>query len=109
MIACRQGEPADPRMSAYFDGQHHPHPALPPRVGFVAVVEGSVVGYVAAHLTTRHGLFKGEVQSLFRRSELSAQGIARELIRRVAACFDTDVAMKVSSPWMRIASPAPVA
>ena len=104
MIACREGEPADPRVSAYFDGQHHPHQTLPPRVGCVAVVEGSVVGYVAAHLTTRHGL-QGGVQSLFVAQNYRRRGIARELIRRVAAWFDTDVAMKVSSPWMRIVPP----
>lgn len=41
MVACRLSDaetgPADPRMAAYFDGKHHPHQALPSRVGYVAL------------------------------------------------------------------------
>ncbi len=81
-------------MTAYFDGQHHPHQALAPRVGYVAVAEGEVVGYVAAHLTTRHGC-QGEVQYLFVAPAFRRRGIARELIRLVAAWFSKEGAVKV--------------
>ena len=68
MAACRLNDPAagpaDPRMAAYFDGEHHPQQALPSRVGYVALVPEGVIGYIAGHLTTRHGC-DGEVQYLF--------------------------------------------
>jgi ribosomal protein S18 acetylase RimI-like enzyme len=88
MAACRsrdpQGGPADERMGAYFRGEHHPHLALPPRTGFVALANDAVVGYIAGHLTTRHDC-QGEVQYLFVSSEFRRQGIARRLIQLMAA------------------------
>lgn len=64
MVACHSWAAVDPRMAAYFDGKHDPHQALPPRIGYVASVEDAIVGYIAGHLTTRHGC-QGEVQYLF--------------------------------------------
>jgi hypothetical protein len=72
--------PADPRMAAYFNGEHHPQQALLPRVGFVAVAADAVVGYVAGHLTTRCG-YAGEVQYLFVAPAIGAGGLPRR-------CFD---------------------
>jgi hypothetical protein len=46
--------PADSRMAAYFNGQHHPQQALLPRVGYVALAGNTVVGYIAGHRTARH-------------------------------------------------------
>lgn len=46
MALCRLTDPAagpaDPRMAAYFDGQHHPQQALPARVGYVALESGTI-------------------------------------------------------------------
>ena len=68
MALCRLTDPAagpgDPRMTAYFNGQHHPQRALAPRTGYVALIDATVVGYIAGHLTTRHEC-AGEVQYLF--------------------------------------------
>ena len=76
----------DERMAAYFRGEHHPHQALAPRVGFVAELGGRVIGYVAGHLSTRHGL-EGEVQYLFVTSQLRRQGIGARLVHRLAEWF----------------------
>ena len=81
-------------MSAYFDGKHHPHQALASRVGYVAVLDGEVVGYIAAHLTTRHRC-EGEVQYLFVTPAHRRIGIATGLIQLVAEWFTTQGAAKV--------------
>jgi len=68
MARCRLADPpnsvADPRMAAYFNGQHHPQQALIPRVGYLAMANDEVIGYIAGHRTTRNGC-AGEVQYLF--------------------------------------------
>lgn len=73
-------------MVAYFEGRHHPQQALAPRTGYVAEVDGEVVGYVAGHLTRRFGC-DGEIQYLFVASALRRRGIARELLARLAEWF----------------------
>jgi len=98
MMACRltdpDGGPADPRMTAYFEGQHHPQKALSPRIGFVARANDAVVGYIAGHRTTRHGC-AGEVQYLFVSSEFRRRGIATRLLRLLAQWFQSQGAQKV--------------
>jgi len=58
MARCRLTDPAagmaDPRMAAYFEGQHHPQQALLPRVGYVAWAGAAVDGYIAGHRTHRY-------------------------------------------------------
>src|SRR5215472_3114914 len=87
MAACRLTDPAagpaDPRMAAYLDGKHHPDEALPPRMGHVALVGEAVVGYIAGHLTTRHGC-AAEVQYLFVAPEFRRRGVATALLRLLA-------------------------
>jgi len=98
MAACRLTDPAagppDPRMAAYFDGRHHPQQALGPRVGHVALAGEVVVGYIAGHLTTRHGC-AAEVQYLFVAPEFRRRGIATALLRLLADWFVTNGARKV--------------
>src|SRR4051794_37302695 len=70
MAQCRLSDPAagpaDLRMAAYFDGQHHPQQARLPRVGYLALAaDNGAVGYIAGHLTTRHAC---------RRSAISIRG-----------------------------------
>jgi GNAT superfamily N-acetyltransferase len=85
---------ADSRMRAYFDCQHHPQRALLPRVGYVALANNTVVGYIAGHRTTRHDC-AGEVQYLFVSREFRRRGIATQLIRLLAEWFDSQGAHKV--------------
>jgi GNAT superfamily N-acetyltransferase len=93
MAGCRaldhQAGPADARMAAYLDGNHHPQQALPPRVAFVAVVADDVIGYIAGHATTRYGC-SGEVQYLYVAPGYRRSGVARGLLRAVARWFDAN-------------------
>jgi ribosomal protein S18 acetylase RimI-like enzyme len=89
-----EASPADPRMAAYFKGQHYPQGALMPRTGFVALADGVMVGYIAGHLTTRHGC-AGEVQYLFVAPEFRRRGIATGLLRLMARCFKENAAARV--------------
>jgi GNAT superfamily N-acetyltransferase len=98
MAHCRLSDPAagpaDERMLAYFNGQHHPQQALLPRVGYVAHVAGSIVGYVAGHLTIRHAC-AGEVQYLFVAPAYRRRGVATSLLRLLAGWFREQRATKV--------------
>jgi len=90
MAECRTSDPAaglaDPRMTAYFNGEHHPGEALAPRIGFVALAGDRVIGYIAGHRTTRHGC-AGEVQYLFVAPAYRRRGIATGLLRELAQWF----------------------
>lgn len=90
MAQCRLTDPAahlaDPRMSAYFDGLHHPKEALLPRTGYVALIGDTMVGYIAGHRTRRYG-YDGEVQYLFVAANYRRRGIASALLRLLAEWF----------------------
>jgi len=92
MERCRaadsQAGPADARMVAYLDGQHHPQPALAPRMAFVALAGDDVAGYIAGHATTRYGC-SGEVQYLYVAPLYRRHGVAGHLLRSVAGWFHT--------------------
>lgn len=121
MAACRRADtaagPADPRMAAYLDGRHHPQQALPPRVGYVAVVEGVIVGYTAGHRTRRLEC-DGEVQYLYVAPEHRRQGIGTALVRLLAAwfhardvarvCVNVDVESAPAPPFYRRCGAVPV-
>jgi GNAT superfamily N-acetyltransferase len=98
MQSCRRGdpaaEPADRRMAAYFAGQHHPQQALPPRTGYVALANGEVIGYIAGHLTTRHGC-EGEVQYLYVAPPHRRRRIGSTLLQHLAQWFQTHHARKI--------------
>jgi len=98
MARCQLDDPvnpvADSRMAAYFAGLHHPQRALLARVGYVALVNEKIVGYIAGHLTTRHGC-AGEVQYLFVSPDYRRRGIATELFRRLAKWFQAQAAQHV--------------
>ncbi len=98
MARCRLADPAagvaDPRMAAYLDGRHHPREALPPRVGYVALAGGAVVGYIAGHRTTRFGC-DGEVQYLFVAPAYRRRGVAGGLLRLLAGWFEREGIAKV--------------
>lgn len=90
MAFCRLSDsaagPADGRMGAYLSGLHHPQQALLPRIGYVAVMDQRVVGYIAGHLTTRHGC-AGEVQYLFVEPAARRKAVATRLLRLMASWF----------------------
>ena len=98
MMLCHLTDPtssaADPRMAVYLDGHHHPQKALPPRIAYVALVNGEVIGYIAGHRTTRHEC-AGEVQYLFVSPTFRRGGIATHLLRLLAAWFQSQGADKV--------------
>jgi len=98
MARCRSGDavagPADTRMAAYLEGQHHPHQALQPRTAFVALDGGVVVGYVAGHRTQRFSC-DAEVQYLYVAPDHRRLGIATELLRRLLSWFQGQGAAKV--------------
>ena len=102
MAQCRLADStdeglADSRMAAYFDGQHHPQKALLPRVGYLALRNSAVIGYIAGHLTTRNGC-SGEVQYLFVQPAYRRQGVATAMLRLLAQWFDRQGAHKVCVP-----------
>lgn len=86
--------PGDPRMEAYFNGEHHPQHALRPRTGYVAIRGGHVAGYIAGHLTRRYGC-EGEVQYLYVAPDHRRGGIAAALLRLLAQWFREHDARKV--------------
>jgi GNAT superfamily N-acetyltransferase len=98
MARCHVADPAntvaDSRMGAYFDGIHHPQQALPARVGYVAMIDDAIVGYIAGHRTTRHGC-DGELQYLFVSPLHRRHGIATALLRLLANWFHSQSAQKV--------------
>ena len=97
MAACQSADPANganPRMAAYFERQHHPQRALFPRVGYVAVANGEVIGYIAGHLTTRHDC-EGEIQYLFVAPAQRRHGVATALLRLLAHWFQKQGAHRV--------------
>ena len=98
MAACRLTDPAagpaDPRMAAYFEGKHDPQDALPLRIGYVALLREAVIGYIAGHLTTRHGC-RAEIQYLFVAPDFRRRGVATALLRLLADWFGKADALKV--------------
>ena len=99
MARCRRTDPtdngaADPRMAAYLDGQHHPQQALLARVGYVALHNDEIIGYIAGHRTTRNGC-SGEVQYLFVAPAYRLHGIGTELLRLLADWFHTQDVQRV--------------
>jgi GNAT superfamily N-acetyltransferase len=81
-------------MAAYFDDQHHPRQALLPRVGFVALHDGAVIGYIGGHQTERHGC-DGELQYLFVTPTHRRHGVGTLLLGQVAKWFHANGARKI--------------
>ncbi|HYF24428.1 MAG TPA: GNAT family N-acetyltransferase [Baekduia sp.] len=81
-------------MAAYLDGRHHPQQALAPRVGYVALVDGVVVGYIAGHRTRRLGT-DGEVQYLYVAPPHRRRGVGTGLLRSLAEWFRAQGVAKV--------------
>lgn len=112
-ILYRQAEPADipamarlraqrasreeywtDRITRYFEHEHNPQMALPPRVGFVAVEGETVIGLITGHLSRRYSC-DGEVQWIHVAPEHRRTGVASELLRLLARWFVAQNAFKI--------------
>lgn len=114
MAGCLQSDvdagPADPRMAAYLDGQHHPQHALASRTAYVALVNNVIIGYVAGHCTRRFGC-EGEAQYLYVAATHRRNGVATALLGQLAAwflaqgarriCVNVDVDSPQAAPFYR--------
>ena len=74
------------RILQYLSHRQDPREALRPRVSFVCVDRGAVVGLIAGHLTRRFGCH-GELEWLSIRPECQGLGVASELFCRLAKWF----------------------
>jgi GNAT superfamily N-acetyltransferase len=74
------------RIGAYLSGEHSPQQALADRAAFVAIDNGTLVGFVAGHRTRRHGC-DGELQWIDVMQENRGRGIAGGLLDRMSAWF----------------------
>jgi GNAT superfamily N-acetyltransferase len=83
-----------PRLGRYMACEHHPQQALMPRVVYVSVESGSVVGLVAGHLTRRYGC-DGELQWIDVIPKCRGTGIAFKLLSRLAQWFAEQEASRI--------------
>jgi GNAT superfamily N-acetyltransferase len=67
------------RWETYFNGTS-PASSKPPRVIYKAVTGGTIIGYIAGHLTNRYGL-DAEIQSFFITKEYQRNGTGKQLLK----------------------------
>lgn len=82
-----------PRITAYMNGENNPQMALPPRVSYVAMDNGQIIGFIAGHLT-RWLDCEGELEWIDVDTEYRRKGIASELVRLLAKWFEEQGAHK---------------
>jgi GNAT superfamily N-acetyltransferase len=89
-----EGGTSEERMTAYFEGQHHPQHALSPRIIYAAFERDALIGYIAGHLTRRLDC-DAELQWIYVTPEWRRKGVASELLRHLAAWFREQHASRV--------------
>lgn len=82
------------RIHAYMAGELDPKFALKPRVNYVCCEGESIVGFIAGHLTTRHGC-QGELEWINVVPEKRGSGAAAELLCRLARWLVSQNAFRV--------------
>lgn len=82
------------RIAQYMACELHPRQALIPRVVYVSVVRGSVIGLIAGHLTRRYACV-GELQWVDVIPECRGTGVASKLLRLLAEWFVEQNALRV--------------
>lgn len=94
--ALEWGDPQywEPRVSGYLSGKQNPQQALKPRTCHVAIDQGSLVGFIAGHLTRRYDC-DGELQWINVAPEHRGGGVASALLRLIAAWFTTQNARRI--------------
>ena len=79
-------EAAINRWKAYIRKEHGPREAKDPRIIYVALADGEIVGFIAGHLTERLGL-EGELESIYILPEHQRQKLGTQLIIALAKWF----------------------
>ena len=79
-------EAAISRWKAYIRKEHHPRDAKDPRIVYVSIINGEIVGFVAGHLTERLGL-EGELQSIYVLPEHQGHGLGTQLVVMLVKWF----------------------
>ena len=74
------------RWKAYIRKEHYPRDAKVPRIVYVSIINGEIVGFVAGHLTERFGL-AGELQSIYILPEHQRRGLGTQLVVALAKWF----------------------
>ena len=82
------------RITGYLDTRLHPQQALTPRAAFVATEKLEIVGFVAGHLTRRHGC-QGELEWINVLTEWCGKNVASPLLRLQASWFVAHGAARV--------------
>jgi len=82
------------RIARYLGGELSPQQALSARAAFVAEQDGEIVGFVAGHLTRRHGC-EGELEWINVSEEHRGVGIAGKLFETMAGWFIAQEARRV--------------
>jgi GNAT superfamily N-acetyltransferase len=82
------------RILGYLEGKLHPRQALMPRVMYVALEGDFLVGFIAGHLTRRYACH-GELEWIDVIRERRRSGVASELLRRLAAWFAEQNALRI--------------
>ena len=82
------------RIRAYTAGELEPKFALKPRVNYVCHEEDVLVGFIAGHLTTRHGC-QGELEWINVIPERRGSGAASGLVRVLAKWFVANNALRI--------------
>ena len=82
------------RITGYLNGEINPRQALRSRISFVACDGNQVLGFVAGHLTRRHGC-DGELEWINVAPKHRGSGIASELLKPMAEWFVENGARKV--------------
>ena len=83
-----------PRVVGYFAGTHNPSYSLPGRMVLVAEHEGEIIGFVAAHRSTRMGC-SAELQWIFVLPQWQRKGIGVILLRELREWFRVHGSTKV--------------
>ena len=81
-------------VAAYLSGEHHPRQARLPRIAIVAEEDDEIIGFIAGHLTRRHGC-DGELQWINVSASQRRNGIASELLSHLAEWFVENGARRV--------------
>ena len=74
------------RISGYLNCELHPQQALIPRIIYIASEAGTVVGFIAGHLTRRYEC-NGELEWINVVPEYQKHGVASKLLQLLAAWF----------------------
>jgi len=82
------------RILGYMNCTRHPQQALHPRIIYVACADGSIIGFIAGHLTQRYNC-DGELQWINVIEKYARRGIASKLIKILANWFIEQNAYKI--------------